>query len=53
MPPILQTLITLTIRILLCLLLLSEMSLAVRDYAAHVGNVFFVIFRRVFGRVLL
>jgi hypothetical protein len=53
MSPILQTLITLTIRILLRLLLLRQMPLAIRSHAAHMRDVIFVVSRGVFLRVLL
>jgi hypothetical protein len=53
MPPILQTPITPTLRILLRLLLLRQMTFTVCHYAAHVGDIVLVVFRRVLGRVLL
>lgn len=53
MPPILQTLITLTIRILLRLLLLRKMSLAVRNDLAHVINVVLLILVGVLLGILL
>lgn len=53
MPPILQTSITFTIRILLRLLLLRQMPFTVCSDSTHVRDVAFVVFRRVFLRVLL
>ena len=52
MSPILQALVTLALCILLRLFLLRQMPLAVCSNAAHVGNVVFVIARRVFLWVL-
>lgn len=44
MSPILQTPVTLTIRILLRLLLLRQMSFAICDYSPHVRDVIVVVF---------
>ena len=43
MPPIFQALITLTLRIMLRLLLLRDMTLAVRNDATHVVNILFFV----------
>lgn len=53
MSPILQTLITLTTRILLRLLLLRKMPLAVRHNLSHVIYVILVVLAGVLFRVLL
>jgi hypothetical protein len=45
--PILQAPITLAARVVLRFLLLREMAFAVRDHAAHVGEVVLVVFRGV------
>lgn len=42
MSPILQALIALAIRILLCLLLLSKMTLAVRDHSPHMIDIIYL-----------
>lgn len=52
MPPILQALVTLTLRVSLRLLLLRQMSLAVCRDTAHVGDVVSVVARGVFLGVL-
>lgn len=52
MPPILQRLITLTIRILLRRLLLRQMPFTIRHYLAHMIDVFVRVPRGVFGRVV-
>ena len=53
MPPILQTLITLTIRILLRLLLLRQMALTIRNYFAHVINIILLILAWILFGVLV
>lgn len=53
MPPILQTPITLTLRILLRLVLLRKMPLTIRNHAPHVIDVFLLVFLRIFLRILL
>lgn len=52
MPPILQRLITLTIRILLRRFLLRQMPFTVRHYLAHMIDVFVRVPRWVLGRVV-
>ncbi len=53
MTPILQTLITLTIRIPLRLLLLRKMPLTIRHYLAHMIDIFLLVFTSVFLWILL
>ena len=53
MPPILQGLVALAIRVLFGLVLLRQMSLAVSDDLTHVGNVVLLVIVRVFRGVLV
>lgn len=55
MAPVLQALVALTVCVLLRLFLLSQMSLVICDYLAHMGQVVFIILARILGllRVLL
>lgn len=53
MSPILQTLITLTLRILLRLLLLRQMPLTIRHHLAHVIDILLLVLFRIFLGVFL
>ena len=53
MPPVLQALRTLTIRILFGLALLRKMSLAIRHYFPHMRYIILVILFRVLVGILL
>ena len=53
MSPILQTFRTPTLRVLLRLTFLRKVALVIRDDLAHVLDVFFVVFARIFLWVLL
>jgi hypothetical protein len=51
--PILQTLVTLAIRILLRLFLLRKMPLTIRHHLPHVIDVILLVLARIFLRILL
>jgi hypothetical protein len=51
--PILQTLVTLAIRILLRLFLLRKMPLTIRHHLPHVVDIVLLVFVRIFLRILL
>jgi hypothetical protein len=53
MAPVLQTLVTFTVSILLRLLLLRKMPLAVCNHLAHVVNVVLLVLAGIFFRILL
>ena len=53
MSPILETLIAVTVGILLSFLLLSKVSLVVCGNSAHVSDVILVVLGRIFFRILL
>lgn len=53
MPPILQRLVALAVGVLLCLSLLSEVTLAVTHHTSHVLKVIFIVARPVSTRVVL
>lgn len=53
MPPVLERLVALAVGILLCLLLLSEVTLAVGDHTTHVLQIIFVVARPIPTGVVL
>lgn len=53
MPPVLQRLVALAVRVPFGLLLLRQMSLAVSDDLTHVGNVLLLISLRVLGGIFV